>query len=138
MGRWRWVLLASLCLNVALGAYQGRQWLQQSWTPAGMPLRMTERVAARLPKQDADILWQLYRAKEPEIRALQADYVSALFNTMRVVGQTELDKAAVRQAVDDARIKRIKVGDAVTQVFLEMLDKISPEGRRQLVGGSFP
>lgn len=137
MGRLRFVLLASLCLNVALGGYLARQWLQPPWLPEGAAVRMTERLAARLPKEDADILWQVYRAKEPEIRALQGDYRVALLKTMRVVGQTELDKPALRAAVDDARTKRIRIGEAVTAVFLETLDRISIKGRRQLVGGGF-
>jgi uncharacterized membrane protein len=135
MGRLRWVLLASLCLNVAFAGYVARPWLQPSWQPGAMPVRMTERIAARLPQEDADILWQVYRAREPEIRALQADYMVALLKTMRVVGQTELDKPALRAAVDDARTKRIKIGEAVTEVFMQTLDRISPKGRRQLVGG---
>lgn len=135
MGRLRWVLLASLCLNVAFAGYLARPWLQPSWQPGAMPGRMTERIAARLPKEDADILWQIYRAREPEIRALQADYMVALLKTMRVVGQTELDKPALRAAIDDARAKRIKIGETVTEVFTETLDRISAKGRRQLVSG---
>jgi hypothetical protein len=35
----------------------------------------------------------------------------------------------------EAREKRVKIGDVVIDTFLEMLDQISPKGRRQLVGG---
>jgi len=139
-GRLRWVLLASLCLNVALASYVTVQWAEPApWPPAGamMPLRLTERVAARLPKADADILWQVYRGKEPEIRALQADYLAALLVTMRQVGQNDLDKPALRAAVEDARSKRVKIGEQLTEVFLDTMEKISAKGRRQLVGG-FP
>lgn len=133
----RWLLLASLCVNVALATYVGVQWLQPGWTPAGagMPLRMIERVAARLPAEDADILWRIYRSKEPEIQPLQADYVRSLFRTMRLAGQTELDKAALLAAVKESRDKRVKLGDVVIETFIAMLEQISPKGRRQLVGG---
>lgn len=133
----RWLLLASLCVNVALATYIGVQWFQPERPLAGaaMPLRMVERVAARLPAEDADILWRIYRGKEPEIRPLQADYVRSLLRTMRLAGQTELDKDALRAAIRESRDKRLKIGDAALETFITTLEQISPKGRRQLVGG---
>ncbi|MDO9062594.1 MAG: periplasmic heavy metal sensor, partial [Bradyrhizobium sp.] len=127
-------MLASLCANVALATYIGVQWSQPAWTPAatGMPLRMVERVAARLPAEDAEILWRIYRGKEPEIQPLQADYIRALLRTMRLAGQTELDREALRAAVRESRDKRLKIGDAAIDTFVAMLEQISPKGRRQL------
>src|SRR3954454_548935 len=132
----RWLLLASLCLNVALASYISVQWVRPGWSPVGgaIPLRMMERVAARLPKEDADILWRIYHDKEPEILALQSDYTRSLRTTLRVTGEAELDKEALRAAVKDSRDKRMKIGDAVIDTFLQMLEQISPKGRRQLVG----
>jgi len=100
-----------------------------------MPLRMIERVAARLPSEDAEILWRLYRSKEPDIQPLQEDYVRSLLRTTRLAGQTELDKDALLAAVKETREKRVRIGDAVIGLFVEMLEQISPKGRRQLVGG---
>ena len=133
----RWLLLASLCINVVLATYVSVQWFQPGWSPAaaGIPLRMMERVAARLPKDDADILWRVYHSKEPEILPLQMEYTRALLRTMRLTGQPELDKDALRASVKEARDKRIKIGDAVIDTFVEMLEQISAKGRRQLVGG---
>lgn len=51
---------------------------------------------------------------------------------MRIV-----DKAELEAAVKDARDKRVKIGDLVVATFVEMLERISPKGRRQLVGGYF-
>src|SRR5688572_2865837 len=132
----RWLLLASLCVNVALATYVGVQWSQPGRMLAGaaMPLRMVERIAARLPAEDADILWRIYRDKEPEIQPLQADYLRALLRTMRLAGQTELDKDALRAAVMESRDKRLKIGDAALETFIATLEQISPKGRRQLVG----
>ena len=133
----RWILLASLCCNIVLATYISVQWLRPGWNPAGtgVPLRMIERVAERLPKDDADILWRIYRGKEAEIAPMQAEYTRALLKTMRLVAQPELDRAALRLAVKDARDKRLKIGDTVIETFVEMLEQISPKGRRQLVGG---
>ena len=133
----RWLLLASLCVNVALATYVSVQWFRSGWSPVGasIPLRMMERVAARLPQDDADILWRVYHSKEPEILPLQLEYTRLLLNTMRLIEQPELDKDALRASVMEAREKRVKIGDAVIDTFLEMLGQISPKGRRQLVGG---
>lgn len=133
----RWLLLASLCCNVVLATYVSVQWFRPGWTPAGaaMPLRMIERVAERLPKDDADILWRIYHGKETELQPMQAEYTRALLKTMQLVAQPELNKDALRLAVKDARDRRLKVGDIVIETFVETLEQISPKGRRQLVGG---
>ncbi|MBC7580575.1 MAG: periplasmic heavy metal sensor [Tardiphaga sp.] len=135
--RLRWALLASLCLNLALATYVSAQWFQPAWSSAnaGMPLRMVERIASRLPKEDADILWRIYRDKQPDVLPLQAEYIRALRETMQLTGQTDLDRPALRAAIRAARDKRIKIGDAVIDTFIDMLEQISPKGRRQLVGG---
>jgi len=133
----RGLLLASLCCNVVLVTYVSVQWLRPGWTPtaAGMPPRMIERVAERLPREDADILWRIYRSKEAELQPIQAEYTQALLRTMRLVAQPELDKDALRMAVKDARDKRLKIGDVMIETFVEALERISTKGRRQLVGG---
>lgn len=133
----RWLLLASLCCNVVLATYVSVQWLRPGWTPAGagVPSRMIERVAERLPREDADILRRIYRGKEAELHPIQAEYTHALLRTMRLVAQPELDKNALRLAVRDARDKRLKIGDVVIDTFVEALEQISTKGRRQLVGG---
>jgi uncharacterized membrane protein len=133
----RGLLLASLCCNVVLVTYVSVQWLRPGWTPtaAGMPPRMIERVAERLPREDADILWRIYRSKEAKLQPIQAEYTQALLRTMRLVAQPELDKDALRMAVKDARDKRLKIGDFMIETFVEALERISTKGRRQLVGG---
>ncbi|WP_022723184.1 periplasmic heavy metal sensor [Rhodopseudomonas sp. B29] len=137
----RLLLLASLCLNVALGAYIGAQWAQAEWAPktvaTTMPMRLIERVAQRLPPADADILHRIAEAKRPQMQPLQQDYTAALMKTLRLAGQPELDKPALRAAIQDARDKRVKIGDAVIETFVETLEHISAKGRRQLVGDFF-
>lgn len=98
---------------------------------------MIESVAERLPKEDAEILWSIYRGKEAELLPLQTEYRQALMKAMKTAAQTNLDKAELQAAVKDARDKRLKIGDLVVATFVEMLERISPKGRRQLVGGYF-
>jgi uncharacterized membrane protein len=133
----RWILLASLCANVALAAYIGVQWSQPADLPGvALPGRMVERLAARLPEPDAAALRQIYRDKQPELQPLQADYLRALLNTMRLARQPELDKEALRAAVRESRDKRVKIGDAMIESFIDALERISPEGRKQLLRGN--
>ncbi len=136
---WRALMLLSLCVNVVLFTYVSVQWLRPGgFLPgAGGPLRMIESVAERLPKEDADILWSIYRGKEAELVPLQTEYRQALMKAMKTAAQTNLDKAELQAAVKDARDKRLKIGDLVVATFVEMLERISPKGRRQLVGGYF-
>ncbi|MEY9756055.1 periplasmic heavy metal sensor [Bradyrhizobium yuanmingense] len=136
---WRALMLLSLCVNVVLFTYVSVQWLRPGGfrAGAGVPLRMIERVAERLPAEDAEILWSIYRGKEAELAPLQAEYRLALMKAMKTAGQTNLDKAELEAAVKDARDKRVKIGDTVVATFVEMLERISPKGRRQLVGGYF-
>ncbi len=136
---WRALMLLSLCANVVLFTYVSVQWLLPGgFRPgAGVPIRMIERVAERLPAEDAEILWSIYRGKEAELLPLQSEYRLALMKAMKTAAQTNLDKAELEAAVKDARDKRVKIGDLVVATFVEMLERISPKGRRQLVGGYF-
>jgi uncharacterized membrane protein len=136
---WRALMLLSLCVNVILFTYVSVQWLLPGgFRPgAGVPIRMIERVAQRLPAEDAEILWSIYRGKEAELLPLQSEYRLALIKAMKTAAQTNLDKAELEAAVKDARDKRVKIGDLVVATFVEMLERISPKGRRQLVGGYF-
>ncbi|KRQ02712.1 hypothetical protein AOQ72_06420 [Bradyrhizobium yuanmingense] len=136
---WRALMLLSLCVNVVLFTYVSVQWLRPGGfrAGAGVPLRMIERVAERLPAEDAEILWSIYRGKEAELAPLQAEYRLALMKAMKTAAQTNLDKAELEAAVKDARDKRVKIGDLLVSTFVEMLERISAKGRRQLVGGYF-
>ncbi|MCA1515010.1 putative membrane protein [Bradyrhizobium yuanmingense] len=136
---WRALMLLSLCVNVVLFTYVSAQWLLPGGFRPGavVPLRMIERVAERLPAEDAEILWSIYRGKEAELAPLQAEYRLALMKAMKTAAQTNLDKAELEAAVKDARDKRLKIGDLVVATFVEMLERISAKGRRQLVGGYF-
>lgn len=135
----RVLVLASLCLNVLLFTYVGVQWFASGGPGLGaaMPQRMIERVAERLPKEDADVLWSIYHSKEAELLPLQAEFRRSLLKAMQLAAQPELDKPALEAAIKDARDKRLKIGDTVIATFTEMLERVSPKGRRQLVGGYF-
>src|SRR5260370_38722083 len=86
IARWRsgasaLVLLGSVSLNVALASYIAIQALSASTRPlvrimpeepADAPDNQIAKFAARLPSRDADILWEVYRTKKPQILDAEA------------------------------------------------------------------
>lgn len=130
------LLLTSLCLNVALAAYIGAQWMDRWRLPlaAAGPPRLVELIARQLPAADAATLWRVYRSKEADLKVAQGEYREALFAAGNVLAAPQLDLQAARKAMAKARAERIEVGDISIEVFLEALPQISPEGRKQLLG----
>ena len=119
------LLLGSLCLNVLMGSYIAKQWIE-AWSPPtalrlAAPPRLIQFVAGRLPPADAEKLWRIYRTKEHELRAVQGDYERSARGAVRLMAQDEVDVPALRSAVMAARDKRIRVGDIVIKTFLEAI-----------------
>ncbi len=129
------LLLASLCLNVLLGAFVATRWLEGLRAPlvAASPPQLMELFARRLPAADAEILRHTFRQRQAEFAAGQADYQAALAATAQLVARPQLDAADLRKAVGEARDRRIKLGDLAIEVFLEALPQMSIEGRRGLL-----
>lgn len=133
---WALALLASLCLNVLMGSYIAKQWVEASapLIAATAPPRLIRFVADQLPSADAATLWRVYGVKEQALRDAQADYEKSLRHAAGIIAQPDLDAVALRSAVTEAREKRVKVGDIVTEMFLEAVPQLSPQGRQDLVG----
>jgi uncharacterized membrane protein len=133
-GNWRSVLLlTSLCLNIVLVAFLATRWIEGRFNPliAGPP-QLIDAVARRLPRADAEILRSVYRGKEAQFTAAQREYRQALAGAVQLLSQPQLDVAALRSAVMNARDKRLGVGDLAIETFLEALPQMSAEGRRGL------
>jgi len=82
--------------------------------------------------------WKFFSGLKAEQAAgMGVQNFDALVKAMKTAAQTDLDKAELDAAVKDARDKRLKIGDLVIATFVETLERISPKGRRQLVGGYF-
>jgi uncharacterized membrane protein len=129
-------LLASLCLNALMGGYIAKQWVDASapLMAASAPPRLIRFITERLPSADAATLWRVYGVREQALRDAQADYEKSLRRAAGIVAQPDVDAAALRSAVTEAREKRVKVGDIVTEMFLEAVPQLSPQGRQDLVG----
>jgi uncharacterized membrane protein len=131
----RALLFGSVCLNLVLGGYITVQLLTAERRPVAAMLnpRLLERVASQLPPADADILRQVFRRKEMEVRAARADLDKAIAQALEQLGQPELDMAKLRAAAEAAREKRNRQGDILLEGFFEALERISPDGRKALV-----
>ena len=131
----RILLIGSVCLNLVLGGYIAVQLLAAERRPMAAMLtpRLLDRVASQLPPADADILRQVFRRKEAEIRAARTDLDKAIAEALAQLGQPELDVVKLRSAVETAREKRNSQGDILLEGFFEALERISPEGRKALV-----
>jgi uncharacterized membrane protein len=119
-----------------MGSYIAKQWFEV-WSPPlalASPPRFVQFMANRLPADDAETFWRVYRTREPALRQSQADYEQALRGAARLLAQPELDGPGLRGAVMQAHDKRIKIGDIVIDIFLEAMPQLSLQGRRDLVG----
>jgi uncharacterized membrane protein len=129
-------LLASLCLNGLFAGYFITAQVERLRPPAVIagPQRLMELVATRLPKEDADLLWRVFRTREAEIRAAQGTYQASLGGAAKILDQPSPDVEALRRAILEARDKRVDLGDLAIGVFLEALPQMSMAGRQRLVG----
>lgn len=136
-GWMRALLLGSLCLNVLLGAFIATRWVEGMRAPVftAAPPQLVELVARRLPAADAEILRRVYRSKDAQFSAGQAEYVKALLAAGRLLAEPQVNSAALRNAVMEARANRIRIGDLAIEAFLEAVPQMSAEGRRGLTAG---
>lgn len=135
----RWVaagLFVSLCLNGVLVGYLVTRSLERMKAPAVVagPQRLMEMVASRLPKQDAEILWRVFRQHEGEIRSAQRAYQATLAAAAQVLAQPSPASDQLQLTIRDARDKRVAVGDLAIAVFMDALPQMSLAGRQQLIG----
>jgi uncharacterized membrane protein len=132
---WRGLLAVSLCLNGFLLAYLGAQSFMRPKPGVGTipPPAMISRVAEMLPDADARILWDAYRRSEAKVSAAQKEYRQVLIDASALLRQPKIDEAALRQAVQMARDKRLVIGDMMIEVFLDAFPKMSLEGREMLL-----
>jgi uncharacterized membrane protein len=131
------LLLGSLCLNVLLVTFIATRWLGAARLPvfATPPPQLMELVARRLPAADADILRRVYKSREAQFAAGQSEYAQLLLAAGKVLSEPQVDAAALRAAVTEARNKRVRIGDLAIETLLEAVPQMSVDGRRGLIAG---
>jgi uncharacterized membrane protein len=132
---WKLLLLGSICCNIALASYVAVQWLrtERPLVETVIPSGIVGRLAGRLPKSDAEILWSAYHSKEVELSAAQADYLHSLAKSSHLLTAKDFDESNFRRTVSESRDKRLKLADLVAETLVEAITQMSPEGRRKLV-----
>lgn len=146
VARWRsrasaLALLGSICLNVAFASYIGVQAVNGSARPMvrtmpdegmGAPDDVIAKFAARLPRGDADILWEAYRTRKPQILDADAEAERARLQAWSVLAQPDIDTSALRAAIKQAMDSRVRKASVLAEAVVDALERLSPDGRRQL------
>jgi uncharacterized membrane protein len=130
-------LLASVALNVVLASYvaaslHARETVQTSNTLPGL-FEIIASAEARLPPDDADVLREVYRSREPQLRAAQHAFITFMARAITTIAEPDLDTTALRTAVNDARQQQMQLNDIIVEIFFASLERFSPEARRTLV-----
>jgi uncharacterized membrane protein len=146
IARWRvsastLALLGSVCLNVAFASYIAIQAVSGAARPMvrtmpdeGMSVPDNEiaKFAARLPRDDAEILWDVYRTRKPQILDADAGAERARLRALSVLAQPDLDTGTLRSAIKEAMDSRMRKAGLLAETVVDALERISPDGRRQL------
>lgn len=131
----RVLLGLSLGLNIFFAAYLATQYWQPGFlsTASDTPPSILSRVAERLPRADAEILWRAYRARESQIAAAQQDYRLALRDIGRLLREPQVDAEGLRAAMDKAKTRRGPVSDLVLEALIEAVPQMSRPGREKVM-----
>jgi uncharacterized membrane protein len=128
-------LLCSLCLNVGFASYIAVQAFtaEPQSTERANPEATIASFATHLPSRDADILWQVYRAKAPQIQAADAEAQRARGRVLSILSEPDLDADRLRATFKETMEGRARTLGFLVEVAIEALQRISPDGRRQLI-----
>jgi uncharacterized membrane protein len=129
------LLVGSLALNALLVGYLGVLAVRR-FDPlsASMPPRLIKLVKQRLPADDQKLLEEAYQSRHGRFIAAQAEYERTLAGAVALLAKPEFDEAAFRAAVADSRAKRLQIADLVLETFVDTIARMSPAGRRDLIG----
>jgi uncharacterized membrane protein len=136
----RWILLASLALNLFLvgagGAVVARHYLADPATKAA-PLDRSvaarvERLAATLPAPDAEKLRAEYRANAATVDAARETYYRTQDEVRRTLRAEPFEPEAMRAAMVRTRATRQAFDQLLQEVIASAAVKMSAAGRDQL------
>jgi uncharacterized membrane protein len=134
--RWLWIaLVASISLNILIGSFAATLlWrLDMPLVEATNPVRVINRAAAVLPAADRAILNEVYASRAPAFAAAEEKVMRARARVIDLIAQPDLDEAAIRAAIEEARAYRRETLDLLVDVVIETLKRMPPEHRRELL-----
>lgn len=153
--RLRVILAVSIALNLFLAAFVGAQrWkavrLERLALPAagflegeGMrdPEGAVQRLGTTLPRADAALLRRAVLTRLDALAEARRGFAAAVERTREEVARNPVDPTALRAAIEEARRQRQRFGPLVEEILLDIVPRMSPEGRQVLAryrGGALP
>lgn len=133
-GRWgRAVCVASLVLNLFLVGYLIGRALDV-W-PAKLKRAETfvERLAARLPERDAEIVRRAVARQTPTIDSLVKAVRDSRRQVRAALAAEPFDRRALEAALQESRTRHHALETAVQAIVLETAGELSPEARGRLL-----
>jgi uncharacterized membrane protein len=135
----RWLVLASLALNLffiaAGGTLLARHYLAAAASPAPLDRSVAarmERLAATLPAADADILRAEYRAKATNVDGARQTYRGAQDEVRRILRVEPFQADAMRAAMSEQRAARQVFDHVLQDVVASAAVRMSAAGRTKL------
>jgi uncharacterized membrane protein len=139
-GSSRWLLLTSLALNLFFIGVGGALLLQDG--SADVPAHTTgsdrsvarriERIAATLPREDADHLRAAYQARRDEIDGTRAAYRDRQDDVRAALRAQPFNLDALKAAMADMRAARQAFDRKIHEFFAQQAAEMSPAGRQKL------
>jgi uncharacterized membrane protein len=136
--RWRWLVIALL---VSLGVnlfFAGRFSARHAMGPPPPPdpsvmlPHLIDDLASVLAEPDTNVLRQVFRSHESEIRARSADVRRAHDGVRDALDKEPFEQTALLAALDEAKAKDAALRQAMQAALVETAMKISPEARHKL------
>jgi uncharacterized membrane protein len=139
VARSRWLaiaLLASLGVNLFFaGQFSARRAFgppPPPPDPAIMLPRLIDDLASVLAAPDTNVLRQVFRLHETEIRQRSADIRRAHDGVRDALDHEPFEPAALLAALDEVKAKDAALREVMQQALLETVTQISPEARHKL------
>ncbi len=146
--RMRWThvaIILSVALNLFLVAFLGAQ-IWRLRHPGGVLALATSRGLAtgavtqlvlrqlieKLPPADAAIFRNAFAARLPEMIMLQRQSIEAMEQARTDIARLPYDNDKVRADLNAGRAARQKIGPLLEETLLDILPRMSEEGRRTL------
>ncbi|MDE1145537.1 MAG: periplasmic heavy metal sensor [Azospirillaceae bacterium] len=140
----RLLLTLSLALNLFLLAFVGaQQWRERAVlrmlppsvaaTPGGNALASAFiDLAENMPADDRRLLREAILSHMAQLEQAQAGFIQAMDQVRAEIDRTPLDDDALRAAIANARTQRQPLGLVLEDIMMDVVPKMSPEGRHVL------
>jgi hypothetical protein len=144
IARLRLAFAVSLAINLALGTYYaGKSWRERQpppvlpqamlRSPGGMAAeRVLERAVLRLSVSDAAVLRAGIAAHADDMAKAQLAYLADLDLLRAAVLAEPIDRDALRARIAATEQSRLLLEPVIEAIILDVVPKLSPDGRRKL------